>query len=228
MMSSMLLTVVFACGEKKTDVEVATPPPAPVEEVVDAPVEELAEPVEESLPEPEPKPEPNADFNATLTYSDGTTKSGHVIRVEASSDSYGMKDWLDSESRLTIFAEAGSTAKDLAWSEIKAVSVNPKSNDINCVYESDWTPWLYVCTKKTTTSLIDTDGKKWSANATNKWRFYFDDDSETEFWIQNIRAMQQDTVEVQLGMDAYENPDLYSQLRNEVTEIVYVKSVTIE
>ena len=225
MMSSMLLTLVFACGEKKTEVEVATPPAAPVEEVVEAPVEE---PVEEPMPEPEPKPEPNADFNATLTFSDGTTKSGHVIRVEASTDSYGMKDWLDSESRLTIFAEAGSTAKDLAWNEIKSISIAPKSSDINCVYESDWSPWLYVCTKKTTTSLVDAEGKKWSANATNKWRFYFDDDTDTEFWIQNIRAMQQDTVEVQLGMDAYENPELYSQLRNEVAEIVYVKSITID
>ena len=36
MMSSMLLTLVFACGEKKTEVEVATPPSAPVEEVVKA------------------------------------------------------------------------------------------------------------------------------------------------------------------------------------------------
>ena len=77
--------------------------------------------------------------------------------------------------------------------------------------------------------MVDAEGKKWSANATNKWRFYFDDDTDTEFLIQNIRAMQQDTVEVQLGMDAYENPELYAQLRNEVAlEIVYVKSITID
>lgn len=225
MMSSMLLTLTFACGEKKTEVEVATPPSASVEEIVEAPVEEVAE---EPMPEPEPKPEPNADFNTTLTFSDGTTKSGHVIRIEASTDSYGMKDWLDSDSRLTIFAESGSTAKDLAWNEIKSISISPKSSTINCVYESDWSPWLYVCTKKTTTSLIDSEGKKWTANATNKWRFYFDDDTEIEFWIQNIRAMQQDTVEVELGMDAYENPDLYAQLRNEVEAMTYLKTITID
>ena len=226
MMSSMLLTLVFACGEKKTEVEVATPPTEPVEEVVEVPVDDADEPVEELMPEP--KPEPNADFNTTLTFSDGTSKSGHVIRVEASTDSYGMKDWLDSESRLTIFAEAGSTAKDLAWNEIKSISIVPKSNATNCVYESDWSPWLYVCTKKTTTSLIDSEGKKWSANATNKWRFFFDDDTEVEFWIQNIRALQQDTIEVELGMDAYENPDLYTQLRNEVEAMVYLKTITID
>ena len=222
MMSSILLTLAFACGEKKTEVEVATPPTGPVEEVVETPVDEPEESVEE------PIPESNADFNTTLTFSDGTSKSGHVIRVEASTDSYGMKDWLDSESRLTIFAEAGSTAKDLAWNEIKSISIAPKSSAINCVYESDWSPWLYVCTKKTTTSLIDSEGKKWSANATNKWRFFFDDDTEVEFWIQNIRALQQDTVEVELGMDAYENPDLYAQLRNEVEAMVYLKTITID
>lgn len=224
MMHSMLLSLVFACGEKKSEVEVAAPV-APVEE---APIVEEPAPVEEPMPVEDPKPEPNADFNTTLTFSDGTTKSGHVIRVERSSDLYGMKDWHDSESRLTIFVESGSTAKDLAWTEVRSVSVSPRSGDINCVYESDWSPWLYICTNKTNTSVVDAEGKKWGVDAKNKWRFYFDDDTEAEFWIQNIRALQQDTVEIQLGMDAYENPELYAQLRNEVKEIVYVKSVTID
>ena len=82
------------------------------------------------MPEPEPKPEPNADFNATLVF-DGTTKSGHVIRVELT-DSYGMKDWLDSESRLTIFAEAGSTAKTSLGMK-SSISIAPKSSTINCI-----------------------------------------------------------------------------------------------
>jgi hypothetical protein len=225
MLNSVLLSLVVACGEKNTAVEVATPPTPPVEEVVEAPVEE-PEAIEE--PMPEPKPEPNSDFNTTLTFSDGTTKSGHVIRVERSSDFYGMKEWYDSESRLTIFAEAGSSAKDLMWTEVKSITVAPKSGDISCVYESDWSPWLYICTNKTTTSLVDGEGKKWGVDAKNKWKFYFDDDTEVEFWIQNIRAMQQDTVEVQLGMDAYENPEIYAQLRNEVQAAVYVKKITID
>ena len=55
MMSSILLSLVFACGEKKTEVEVATPPAAPVEEVVDAPVEE---PVEDPCRNQSPNPSP--------------------------------------------------------------------------------------------------------------------------------------------------------------------------
>ncbi len=223
MLSSMLWMLSIGCGEKKTEVEVATPVEAPVEVV-----EEVVEEIVEEVPMPDPKPVSNVDFNATINFSDGSSKSGHVIRVEVSSDFYGMKDWLDKESRLTLFAESGSTAKDLAWTEIKSISVSPKSGDINCVYESDWMPWLYICTNKTNTSLVDLEGKKWGVDAKNKWKFYFDDEEEVEFWIQNYRALQQDTVEVELGMEAYENPELYSQLQNEVKNMVYVKSITID
>jgi len=224
MLNSLLLTMTFACGEKKTEVETPAPVTTPVvEEVTPEP-----EVVEEIAPEPDPAPVSNVDFKATLSFSDGSTVSGQVIRVERSSDSYGMKEWYDTESRLTIFAESGSTAKDLAWTDIKSVSTSPKSGDVSCVYESDWIPWLYICTQKTSTSVVDSEGKKWSADSKSKWKFYFDDDTQVEFWIQNYRAMQQDTVEVGLGDEAYENPDLYAQLQNEVKSMVYVKSISIQ
>lgn len=227
MLSSMLLTLSFACGEKKAAVEIPTPP---LEEVVEEVVEPVAEevPVEEIAPEPDPKPVSNVDFNTTLTFSDGTSVSGHVIRVERSSDFYGMKEWYDKESRLTIFAESGSTAKDLSWTEIKSISVSPKSGDISCVYESAWSPWLYICTNKTNTSLVDAEGTKWGVDSKNKWRFFFEDETEVEFWIQNYRALEQDSVEIELGMEAYENPELYAALQNEVKSMVYVKSITIQ
>ena len=226
MLSSMLLALSFACGEKKTEIEVPTPP---VEETTTEAVAEEP-PAEEVTPEPEPDPKPvsNVDFNATVAFSDGTTVSGHVIRVERSSDFYGMKEWYDKESRLTIFAESGSTAKDLSWTEIKSVSVSPKSGDVSCVYESDWSPWQYICTNKTNTSIVDSEAKKWGVDTKNKWKFFFDDETEVEFWIQNYRALQQDTVEVELGMEAYENPELYAELQNEVKSMVYVKSITIQ
>lgn len=227
MLNGLLLSIVLACGEK-APVESATPVETPTETpVVEAPVEE---PVEEAAPEPEPepKPEPNADFTATITFSDGTTKSGHVIRVERSSDFNGMKDWLDTESKLTIFAESGSTAKDLMWTDLKSVSVAPKKGDVSCVYESEWNPWLYVCTNKTTSSLVDSDGKKWGLDSKHKWRFTFDDDSVAEFWIQNFRTLEQDSVEIELGMDDYENTELYAKLREEISGLVYVKSISIQ
>lgn len=222
MLNSLLLMITFACGEKKIE------PETPIAPAPETKPEPEPEPIEEVAPEPDPAPVSNVDFNATLSFSDGSTVSGHVIRVERSSDSYGMKEWYDTESRLTIFAEAGSNAKDLAWTDIKSVSTSPKSGDISCVYESDWIPWLYICTQKTNTSVVDTDGKKWSADSKNKWKFYFDDETQVEFWIQNYRAMQQDTVEVGLGDEAYENPELYAQLQNDVKSMVYVKSISIQ
>lgn len=226
MLNGLLLSIMIACGEKTAEVETAKPVEAPVETVA-APVEEVVEEVAPE-PEPEPKPEPNADFNTTITFSDGTTKSGHVMRVERSSDFYGMKEWLDKESKLTIFAESGSTAKDLTWTDLKSVSVAPKKGDISCVYESEWNPWLYVCTNKTTSSLIDAEGKKWGLDSKHKWRFTFDDESVVEFWIQNIRTLEQDSVEIELGMDDYENTDLYAKLREELSGLTYVKSISIQ
>lgn len=222
-MHTLLLSLLFACGEKKAEVEVATPVEStPAEEVVEETTEEPA------LPEIAPPPEPNVNFNATLTFSDGSTKSGHVIRVERSSDFYGMKEWLDSESKLIIYGESGSTAKEMTWTDIKTITVAPKSGDISCVYESDWTPWLYVCTNKTTSSLVDSAGKKWGVDSKHKWKFFFEDEEVVEFWIQNFRTLQQDTVEVGLGMEAYENPELYAQLQNELRNTVYVKSVNVQ
>ena len=47
-----------------------------------------------------------------------------------------------------------------------------------------------------------------------------------KYWIQNMHTTRH--VEVELGMDAYENPDLYAQLRNEVEAMVYLKTITID
>ena len=184
-------------------------------------------PPEPELPPEPPKPVSNVDFNVKLTYSDGSVKEGHVIRLERSEGFYGMKEWYDKDSRLTLYAEVGSTAKDFAWPEVKSVTIAPNLKDISCVYESDWNPWLYVCTVKTVSSVIDSAGKKWNLDAKHKWRLTFEDESEVEFWLQNYRAMQQDDKEVELGMEAYENPELYSKLQDELRSFVYVKKVEL-
>ena len=62
----------------------------------------------------------------------------------------------------------------------------------------------------------------------NKWRLTFDDESEAEVWLQNFRALEQDDKEIELGMDAYENPELYSKLRNDLTTQVYLTKVEIK
>ena len=217
----ILLSTLLACGPKEAP-KAAEPPVAPEPVVVAEP-----EPTPEPEPEPEPaKPASNVDFNIKLTYSDGTVKEGHVIRLERSSDFYGMKEWYEKESKLTIYGEAGSAAKDLAWTDVKSISI-ATTKDIGCIYESDWNPWLYVCTMKTNSSLVDTAGGKWGVDSKYKWRVTFDDYSETEFWLQNLRSMQQDEKEVELGMDNNQNHDLYAQLQESLKTSLYVTKVEI-
>ena len=215
----IILSSLLACGQKEPPATAEPPPqPEPV-------VEEAPEP--EPMPEPEPvKPAANADFNIKLTYSDGSVKEGHVMRLEVSSDFYGMKEWYDKESRLTIYAESGSAAKDLEWTSVKTINVTG-SKDISCIYESDWNPWLYVCTMKTTSALVDADGGKWNVDSKYKWRVTFDDYSETEFWLQNVRSMEQDEKEVELGMDNNQNHDLYAKLQDSLKSEPYVTKVDI-
>ena len=216
----IILSSLLACGQKEPPATAEPPQPEPV-------VEEAPQPEPVPEPEPEPaKPASNADFNIKLTYSDGSTKEGHVMRVEVSSDFYGMKEWYDKESRLTIYAESGSSAKDLEWTSVKTINV-AGSKDISCIYESDWNPWLYVCTMKTTSSLVDTDGGKWNVDSKYKWKVTFDDYSEVEFWLQNVRAMEQDEKEVELGMDNNQNHDLYAKLQDSLRSAPYVTKVDI-
>ena len=219
----VLLSTLLACGPKEPPA-VATPAPE-------------AKPVVEVAPEPEPMPEPdpepvkppsNVDFNVKLTYSDGAVKEGHVVRLERSSDFNGMKDWYDKESKLTIYGESGSTAKDLTWTEVKTISIIGNIKDLSCIYDSDWNPWLYVCTMKTNSSLVDSSGGKWTLDSKYKWRLTFDDDSEVEFWLQNVHAMEQDDKEVELGMDNNQNHDLYAQLQDSLKAAAYVKKVEIQ
>lgn len=212
----------LACGPKE--------PPQPPEPVQPVEPVEVAEP--EAPPEPELPPEPvkpvsNVSFNAKLTYSDGSVKEGHVMRLERSEGFYGVKEWHEQDSKLTFYGEAGSDMKEFVWTDIKSVTVAPDMKSISCVYESEWNPWLYVCTVKTTSSVVDTAGKKWALDGKHKWRLTFDDESEVEIWLQNYRTLQQDDKEIELGMEAYENPDLYAKLQDDLRAFVYVKKLEI-
>ena len=55
--------------------------------------------------------------------------------------------------------------------------------------------------------MTTSDGKVWNVDSKYKWKFFFDDDTEMEFWIENPKALQQDDKEVELGMDDYENKE---------------------
>jgi hypothetical protein len=208
----LYLLSLLACGPKAPKIE--TPVPTPVETEATPEVEEA-----ELVPEEEPTPqiESNMKFDMTLTFANGTQKSGTVIRVERSADFPGLKeDWQDSEYKTTVFVESGSTAKDLKWTDVKSIRIQYGSvpQDVNCIYDSTWTPWMYDCALSTNTKLIDTNGKAWKVDSKYLWRMYFEGDTEpVDFWIQKPHATEQDDKEVSLHTTNPENMELYKKLQ---------------
>lgn len=194
-----------ACGEKKAP-EVAAAPPPPVE----------------VAPAPAPEPEPaapvdvkNADLNVVITMADGSTKAGHVKRVERSADFFGDDAWSTEKKDLVIAAEGNGAYQKLPWTDVKLITVKPGvvPTDVDCVYDSNFTPWMYDCTLNTVATLTGADGKKWTVDNRNKWRFTFDDDSSVEFWLKKHPAREQDTAVVELETTNPENLELYKKLQ---------------
>jgi len=223
---SLLFVFALGCGDK-------TPPePAPAEPEP-APVAEPEPEPEPEPPPPPPPPEPNADLNATFTFADGSTKSGHVKRIERGTDWYAEAGWEDSETKTTVELEGGGTLKDVSWAELKSVNLTPGKvpGDVDCTYSSDYTPWMYTCELRTPTKAKTTDGKAWSVNTRHMWRFTFDDDSTVEFYLVKHPMRMQDTERVSIDDEQGENYDMYSQLQDELRQDVksdrIVKAITI-
>ena len=227
MMKLFLILFSLGCGPKEAPKTVVPPTPPPAEPVAE---EVVSEP--EAPPEPEPI-ESNVSFNATLTYASGEVKSGKVIRVERSQDFYGEKDWYDSAGRITIYVESGSDAEDKTWDEIGKIKIvaGKIPADSSCIYESDWMPWLYICTLDTKSTAVTKDGKSWSIDSKYKWRFYFEDESVVDFWIQKHRALEQSAKEVTLDTANPEDRELYQKLQQQLREEVgstMLRSIVIE
>lgn len=211
-----LLITAAGCGKKSTPAPAADPTPIATE----APA-----------PEPEPEPEepaapvPNADFNASLTRADGSVVSGHVMRVERGTDWYAEDGWTDEESKLTLTVETDSTMEDVTWDKIASVSIKYGGRDaIDCQYDSTFTPWMYMCVIRTTTTAKDTAGKSWRITTRNKWKFTFDDGSEVEFYVYKLPIRRQDTKT--MGLDSVENYELYGELQAEAMQATKGSAVT--
>ena len=218
---------IMACGPKAPQTE----PPVEAANLTPSAADEAAPEEEpEPVPEPEPVIESNIRLNISLTYADGSNKSGTVIRVERSSDFPGLKEeWQDSEYKTTVYAESGSTAKDLKWTDIKTILIQygtvPK--DVNCLYDSTWTPWMYDCAINTNTKLIDSNGKAWKVDSKYLWRMYFEGETEpVDFWIQKPHATQQDDKEVTLDTTNPENRSLYQTLQERLKNDIKTTMVT--
>ena len=129
-LSLALVLALTACGEKKA------PEPAPVAAVEPAPAPVTPEP--EYVPPPPEPPKPNADMNLTIAYADGKTVSGHVKRIERSTDFYADSGWEDAKGYLTLTLEGNGTEKEAMWTEIGTITVTPGKipADVDCTYSS--------------------------------------------------------------------------------------------
>lgn len=223
----LALALVLGCGGKKAAPEAAAAPAAPV----------AAPAAAQPEPEPEPTPPPeviNADFTATVKFADGTSKSGHVKRVERSDDFYGEAGWLTEDKKLVIEGETGAVAIMLPWSKVRTVSVTPGKvpADVSCTYTTEFTPWMYDCTLTTTGKVTDSDGKSWTVANRHRWRFTFDDGSQVEFWLYKYSARQQDETVVDLDTTDPENLSLYGklqeQLRSDIKSGRFVTAITVQ
>lgn len=203
---------------KKKDAEEA---PAPAPAAAEQAPEEA--PMPEPEPEPEPaKAEPNADFNAKIVRADGSTKSGHVVRVERSEDWYAEEGWTDKPVKLTVTVEGGGTMKDVTWDQIKAVDVAYLGKSaIDCTYDSEYTPLMWTCTMKTKSSASLKEGGTMDVSTRHKWKFVFEDGAVEEFWIYKLpEREQEETVADMNAADKTEvvNADLQIALQSRVME----------
>jgi len=179
--------------------------------------------------EPEPAPElaSNADFTAHITHADGTTTKGHVKRVERSEGWYGEKGWTDKAVKLTVTLEGNGTEIEAEWADIKNIAISYGSkSDIDCQFDSEYTPIMYMCVLKSTGAVTHKNGKTWTAGNRHKWRFYFDNGRIEEFWIKKLPEREQEEGTAEIGDDSTQNFALYETLQTRVLDKASSTAVT--
>jgi hypothetical protein len=207
----LALLALHSPAQAKSKKSEPAPAPPPAAEPAPAPVEETPPPTPE---EAAPTHVHNADMSVTFGRQDGSSKALKVTGIERSTDFYGDEGWSSDESNLKITVEVGSTEKQVGWKDVKSVTVTPgKMDDVDCTYSSDFTPWMYECTLKTTTNIVLKDGTKGTVDNRNKWRFTLDDGSQIEFWLYKHTERMQDDMESDGSGDAEENTKMYPRLQ---------------
>lgn len=204
------LLLVAAKGKKKNE---PAPEPPPQEVVAPPPVEEAPPP-----PPPEPTVVRNANFNITFGMADGSSKSGHVIGVERGEDFNADQGWTTEEGKLKLTLEIGTSEKNVAWTDVKSITIIPGKvpDDVDCTYTSDFNPWMYECTLRTTAAAVLKDGTKGNITTRNRWRFTFEDQSTFEFQVFKYTLREQDTTEVEYGAEQAENFGIYTKLQDQL------------
>ena len=221
-------TLLGAPAFAKPKKEEPAPPPGPPPAATPAPAPEPAPPAE-PVPESSPK---NADFSVTLAWADGRTKTGKVTGVQRTEDFFGDEGWTTTDSKLRFTVEGNGTEKQVAWKDVKSITVVPGKipDDVDCTYSSDFNPWMYDCTLRTTTSAVLKDGSKGTITNRHKWRLWFDDGSKEELQVYKYSVREQDSRELEFGDEQGENFAIYTKLQGQIrTDIkgALLKSVTL-
>jgi len=224
----LFLSLVAAKGPKKGKEEAPPPAPEPAPAAAPAPVEAAPE----AAPEP-PKAVKNVDLGITVTHMDGTSKAGKVTGIERTVDFYGDEGWTSEEGKIKLTVESGSSEKQVAWKDVKSLTITPGKipDDVDCTYSSDFNPWMYECTLRTTVAAVMKDGSKGNVTNRHKWRFSYDDGSQAELSVFKYTVRAPDDREIQFGDDSTENFALYTRLQDQLrgdAKTVLVKTIAVQ
>ena len=214
-----LLLFITSCA--KSTPPVATPVPiAPVEA---APViAEIPEPVVE-LPAAPPT---NSNFSVRLTFNDGRVHEGRVVYTERGDDWYAEDGFIDEERKLSIDLESGSDLIEVSFDKLGVVEISyGDRSDFDCLYDSSFHPWMYMCTLKSTAKAILADGSSWNVDSRYKWQLTFDDGSIEAFYLQKLPVREQESAGSE---DNTENYELYRGLQTKGMTAVKTALVKIE
>ena len=208
---------------------VKSTPPTPSAAPLTSPSVEAA-PAIEVAPEPvveEPAaPETNANFSIRLTYNDGRVHEGRVVYVQRGDDRYAEDGFIDEGRKLNIGLESGSDLQDVAFSELGVVDISyGDRNDFDCLYDSSFHPWMYMCTLKSTVTALLGDGSSWDVDSRYQWKLTFDDGTTEAFYLKNLPIREQEAAGAE---DNVENSELYRGLQTKGMTAIKTALIKIE
>ncbi len=187
---------------------------------------------EEPAPPPMDVHAKNMSLNVSITRADGSSRTAHVKGVERASDFHGDSGWTQDDGELKIAVETAKGGRSAAWSEVKSITIVPGKmpDDVDCSYSSDFNPFMYECSLRTTSTVVLKDGTKGTVDIRNKWRFTLDDNSEIEFYLlKHTQRMQAEPAAG--GGDQEEDAGMYTKLQQALRDDVkgsLVKGITVQ
>jgi hypothetical protein len=128
---------------------------------------------------------------------------------------------------MRLSVEAGGTERDVPWKDVRSITIVPGKmpEEVDCNYNSDFTPWMYDCTIRTTSTVTLKDGSKGTVTNRHHWRFTFEDGATVELEVYKYSVREQDQRTVEFGDEATENYALYTKLQDRLRTDIKTKMV---